>query len=540
MSEPSITTAQSAWPTEVRDKATLSGIALPAFFGPESVNSESSDEKPGVYPYSRGIHESMYRGRLWTMRQYAGFGSARESNERYRYLLRQGQMGISVAFDLPTQIGYDPGHPLAYGEVGRVGVSIASIEDMEALLEGIPLDKISTSMTINATAAILLALYIAVAEKRGIPSESLRGTVQNDILKEYVARGTYIYPPGPSLRLITDTISFCRERAPKWNAISISGYHIREAGATAVQEVAFTLANAITYVRAAVDAGMNVDEIGSQISFFFNVHNHFLEEIAKFRAARRLWARIMRERFGARSEKACALRFHSQTAGSALTAQQPKNNVVRVALQAMAAVLGGTQSLHTNSMDEALSLPTEEAARLALRTQEVLAEESNVANVADPCGGAYAIESLTSEIASRAEEMIQRIDDAGGMLRAIETGWTQREIQESAYTYQRAVDAGEIVVVGVNKHQKQENTPISTLQIRPEVEAEQKEHVASLRRRRDATRARAALASLRQAAGGAENLLPYILGAVKARATVGEIADTMREVFGLYQEGVFI
>ncbi len=543
MGEPSIAAARSAWREDAEEeggRATLSGIPLPAFFGPGDADSGCLDERPGEYPYTRGIYESMYRGRLWTMRQYAGFGSARESNERYRYLLEQGQMGISVAFDLPTQIGYDPDHPLVSGEVGRVGVSIASIEDMEVLLEGVPLDKISTSMTINATAAILLALYVAAAERRGVPSEALRGTIQNDILKEYISRGTYIYPPGPSLRLITDAIAFCRERAPKWNAISISGYHIREAGATAVQEVAFTLANAVAYVQAVVDAGMNVDEIGSQISFFFNVHNHFLEEIAKFRAARRLWARIMRERFGARSGKACALRFHAQTAGSALTAQQPRNNVVRVALQAMAAVLGGAQSLHTNSMDEALSLPTEEAARLALRTQQILAEESNAASVADPCGGAYAIEALTSEVASRAEDMIREIDDMGGMLRAIESGWAQRRIQESAYAYQRLVDAGEVAVVGVNRHQREEEPRVSTLRIRPEVEAEQKERVASLRRRRDAARASEALESLRGAARGPENLVPYIVAAVKAKATVGEIADALREAFGLHRESAFV
>lgn len=540
MSEPSIGMAERAWRAEAGGKSTSSGIPLPAFFGPADAAGADAQERPGAYPYARGIYENMYRDRLWTMRQYAGFGSAKESNQRYRYLLAHGQMGISVAFDLPTQIGYDPDHALAYGEVGRVGVSIASIEDMADLLEGIPLDKISTSMTINATAPILLALYVAVAEARGVPPEALRGTVQNDILKEYVSRGTYIYPPGPSLRLITDTIAFCKERAPKWNAISISGYHIREAGATAVQEVAFTLANAVAYVQAAVDAGLDVDAIGAQISFFFNVHNHFLEEIAKFRAARRLWARIMRERFGARSEKACMLRFHSQTAGSALTAQQPKNNVVRVALQAMAAVLGGTQSLHTNSMDEALSLPTAEAARLALRTQQILAEETNVAAVADPCGGAHAIEALTSEVAARAEETMRQIDDAGGMLRAIETGWVQRRIQDSAYAYQRAVEAGETILVGVNRHQKEEHVGISTLQIRQEVETEQRHHVASLRRRRDAVRVSAALASLGQAARGGDNLLPWILDAVRARATVGEIADAMREVFGLYQEGAAI
>ncbi len=540
MEEPSIATAQAAWSASAEEdgRATLSGIALPAFFGPS--DAQGTEEQPGAYPFSRGVYGDMYRGRLWTMRQYAGFGTARESNERYRYLLENGQMGISVAFDLPTQIGHDPDHPLVYGEVGRVGVSIASIDDMEVLLEGIPLEKISTSMTINATASILLAFYVAVAEKRGVPLEALRGTVQNDVLKEYISRGTYIYPPGPSLRLITDTISFCKDRVPKWNAISISGYHIREAGSTAVQEVAFTLSNAIAYVQAAVDAGLNVDEIGSQISFFFNVHNHFLEEIAKFRAARRLWAQIMRERFGARSDKACMLRFHTQTAGSALTAQQPKNNVVRVALQAMAAVLGGTQSLHTNSLDEALSLPTAEAARLALRTQQIIAEETNVPSVADPCGGAYAVEALTSEIASRAEETIRRVDEAGGMLRAIETGWVQRQVQESAYAWQRAVEEGERVVVGVNRYQREEETGVSTLQIRPEVEEEQKQRVASLRRARDAARTSEALESLGRAARGSENLLPHIVRAVKARATLGEIADAMRAVFGLYQQDVAI
>ncbi len=524
-------------------RSTSSGIPLKTFYGPDDLeDGEFADQigHPGEFPYTRGIRANMYRGRLWTMRQYAGFGTARESNERYHYLMSQGQMGISVAFDLPTQIGYDADNPLVYGEVGKVGVSICSLEDMETLLQGLPLDKISTSMTINATAAILLCLYIAVAEKQGIPLEAIRGTVQNDILKEYIARGTYIYPPGPSLRLITDTIAFCKERVPKWNAISISGYHIREAGATAVQEVAFTLADGITYVQAARDTGLDVDGIGRQLSFFFNVHNHFIEEIAKFRAARRLWARIMRERFGAESEQACMLRFHAQTAGSALTAQQPMNNVVRVAVQAMAAVLGGAQSLHTNSMDEALSLPTEEAVRLALRTQQILAEETHVADTVDPCAGSYAIEALTDEIERRAREVIERIDGMGGMLRAIEKGWVQREIQESAYQAQRGIDEGRDVVVGVNRYVSEEGSKIPTLHIRPEVEREQRERLEALRNRRNAGEVTDCLERLERAAGSGENMLPFILDAVKAYATVGEISDVMRKVFGLHHEKVEI
>ncbi len=524
-------------------RSTPSGIPLEPFYGPGDLKDGDFAEQigyPGEFPYTRGVRANMYRGRLWTMRQYAGFGTARESNERYRYLMSQGQMGISVAFDLPTQIGFDADHASAFGEVGKVGVSICSLEDMEILLEGLPLDKISTSMTINATAAILLCLYIAAAEKRGVPPEAIRGTVQNDILKEYIARGTYIYPPGPSLRLITDTIAFCKERVPKWNAISISGYHIREAGSTAVQEVAFTLADGITYVQAARDAGLDVDGIGRQLSFFFNVHNHFTEEIAKFRAARRLWARIMREHFGAKSEEACMLRFHAQTAGSSLTAQQPRNNVVRVAIQAMAAVLGGAQSLHTNSMDEALSLPTEGAVRLALRTQQILAEETHVAETVDPCAGAYAVEALTDEIERRAREVIEQIDGMGGMLRAIERGWVQREVQESAYQAQRGIDEGRDVVVGVNRYVAKEETPIPTLHIRPEVEREQCERLAALRKRRDGAEVAARLSRLEGAAGGGENLLPFILDAVKAYATVGEISSVMRKVFGLYQEKVEI
>jgi methylmalonyl-CoA mutase N-terminal domain/subunit len=523
--------------------STSSGISIKPSYGPEDVAGDSPAGEigsPGVFPYTRGIYGDMYRSKLWTMRQYSGFGTARETNERFHFLLSHGQDGISVAFDLPTQIGFDPDHSLAFGEVGKVGVSIASLEDMETLLEGLPLDKISTSMTINATASILLCLYLAVAEKRGVPFEALRGTVQNDILKEYISRGTYIYPPGPSLRLITDTIAFCKEKVPKWNAISISGYHIREAGSTAVQEVAFTLANGIAYVQAAVDAGLDVDEIGSQLSFFFNVHNHFTEEIAKFRAARRLWAKTMRNRFGARSDKACMLRFHAQTAGSSLTAQQPKNNVVRVAIQAMAALLGGTQSLHTNSMDEALALPTEEAARLALRTQQILAEESQIPKTVDPCAGAYGIEALTNEIESRAEAIIERIDGMGGVLRAIEAGWVQREIQESAYKTQRAVDEGKEIIVGVNRYSVEEESPIPTLQLRPEVEEEQRGRLEALRRRRDSEAVSVRLGAVRDAALGGENTMPRILDAVRAHATLGEISDVFRDVFGAYRESVEI
>ncbi len=514
---------------------------LKPFYGPGDISAGAgADEAPGVFPFVRGIYADMYRHRVWTMRQYAGYGTARETNKRFHYLLSHGQMGLSVAFDLPTQIGFDADHSLSYGEVGKVGVSICSLEDMESLLEGLPLDKISTSMTINATAPILLCLYMAAAEKRGTPPRALRGTIQNDILKEYVARGTYIFPPSPSLRLITDTIAFCREHLPKWNAISVSGYHIREAGSTAVQEAAFTLANGISYVQAAVDSGLDVNEIAGQISFFFNVHNNFLEEIAKFRAARRLWAKIMRERFGAKSDKACMLRFHAQTAGSSLTAQQPRNNVVRVAIQAMAAVLGGAQSLHTNSMDEALALPTEETARLALRTQQIIAEESNLTETVDPCAGSYAIESLTNKIESEAMDIISRIDEMGGMLDAIEKGWVQRQIQESAYLTQRAVDEGRSVVVGVNRYLSEEDIPIPTLQIRPEVEQEQRRRLEALRNKRDSSAVSVRLEAVRDAAGGDGNLLPPILEAVRFYATVGEISDVLRSVFGIYREKVEI
>jgi len=491
---------------------------------------------PGTFPYTRGIQPTMYRGRPWTMRQYAGFGTAAESNQRYRYLLAQGVTGLSVAFDLPTQMGYDSDHALATGEVGRVGVAIDSIEDMATLVDGIPLDRVSTSMTINATAIILLALYIAVARRQGVRPSALSGTIQNDILKEYVARGTYIYPPRPSLRIVTDIFAYCERELPNWNTISISGYHIREAGSTAIEEVAFTFANAIAYVEAAVAAGLQVDRIGQRLSFFFNAHNNFLEEVAKFRAARRLWARIMRERFGARNPRAEQLRFHTQTAGSTLTAQQPDNNIVRVAVQALAAVLGGTQSLHCNGRDEALALPTEESARIALRTQQLIAAESGVANTVDPLGGAYAVEALTNEIEAGARRLLDGIDAAGGTLAAIEQGMIQRAIQESAYRAQQDVDAGRAVVVGVNAFETDETGRIEVLSIEPEVERRQIERVRALRASRDAPAWTAALEAVRSAARGPDNLMPPIVAAVDARATVGEIADAMRGVFGEHKE----
>jgi methylmalonyl-CoA mutase N-terminal domain/subunit len=482
----------------------------------------------------------MYRGRLWTMRQYAGFGSAAESNRRYRYLLSKGQSGLSVAFDLPTQIGMDSDHPLALGEVGKVGVAIDSLEDMEALFEGIPLEKVSTSMTINATAAILLSLYVAVAKKQGANLAKLSGTVQNDILKEYIARGTYIYPVRPAMRIVTDIFAWCRDALPKWNTISISGYHIREAGSTAVQEVAFTLADAIAYVQAALDAGLDVDDFAPQVSFFFNAHNDLLEEIAKYRAARRLWARLMRERFRAIDARSLLLRFHAQTAGSSLTAQQPENNIVRVAIQALAAVLGGCQSLHTNSMDEALALPTEDAALIALRTQQVIAHETGVANTIDPVAGSYAIEHLTDQIESSALAYVEKIDSLGGMLRAIESGFIQTEIQKAAYDYQRAVETKERVVVGVNDFVAEEERPIPTLRIDPQIEREQVQRLRALRAKRDTKKMQAAIVELERRAATSENLMPAILGAVEAYATVGEISDALRRAFGEYQESVVI
>jgi methylmalonyl-CoA mutase N-terminal domain/subunit len=493
---------------------------------------------PGEFPFTRGIQPTMYRGRLWTMRQYAGFGTAAESNARYRYLLAQGVNGLSVAFDLPTQMGYDSDHPLAQGEVGRVGVAIDSIDDMATLFDGIPLDRVSTSMTINATAVILLALYVAVARRQHVSPAKLAGTIQNDILKEYVARGTYIYPPRASLRIVTDIFAFCERELPNWNTISISGYHIREAGSTAVQEVAFTFADAVAYVEAAIAAGLDVNTFGQRLSFFFNAHNDFLEEIAKFRAARRLWARIMRERFGATNPRAQQLRFHTQTAGSTLTAQQPDNNIVRVALQAMAAVLGGTQSLHCNGRDEALGLPTEESARTALRTQQVIAAESGVANTVDPVGGSYAIEQLTDEIERDAEELMARIDRLGGTLAAIECGFIQREIQEAAYRAQVAQDSGKSIVVGINRFEdtSRDSSGIPVFQVDPQLERDQVARVQALRSERDQSQAGPALEAVTAAARSGSNLVPPIIAAVEARATVGEIADAMRQVFGEFTE----
>lgn len=495
---------------------------------------------PGQYPFTRGVYPTMYRGRPWTMRQYAGFGNAAESNRRYRYLLAQGQTGLSVAFDLPTQIGMDSDHVLAQGEVGKVGVAIDSIEDMQALFDSIPLERVSTSMTINSTAAILLALYVSVAKQQGANLQRLAGTVQNDILKEYIARGTYIYPVRPAMRIVTDVFAWCRHELPNWNAISISGYHIREAGSTDVQEVAFTLANGIAYVEAAVAAGLQVDEFAPQLSFFFNSHNEVLMQIAKFRAARRLWARTMRDRFGARDPRSMMLRFHAQTAGSSLAAQQPENNLVRVALQCLSAVLGGCQSLHANGLDEALALPTEQAALLALRTQQILAHETGVANTADPVAGSYAIEKLTDEIEVGAEKYIAKIDAIGGMLHAIEIGFVQREIQKSAYEYQQAVESGDQVVVGVNRFQADEERSIPTMRIDPEIERAQIGRLHALRARRDGAQATASLVEIERRARGTENLMPAILTAVESFATVGEISDALRRAFGEYRESVVI
>jgi methylmalonyl-CoA mutase N-terminal domain/subunit len=492
--------------------------------------------EPGAYPFTRGIQPDMYRGRPWTMRQYAGFASAAESNRRYRYLLSQGVKGLSVAFDLPTQIGYDSDHPLAGGEVGRVGVAIDSIEDMATLFEGIPLGSVSTSMTINSTAIILLALYVAVARRQGVDPATLSGTLQNDILKEYIARGTYIYPPRPSLRIVTDIIAFCERALPRWNPISISGYHIREAGATAVQEVAFTLANAVAYVEAAIAAGLDVNSFGQRLSFFFNAHNNFLEEIAKFRAARRLWARIMRERFSATHPRAQQLRFHTQTAGSTLTAQQPDNNIVRVALQALAAVLGGTQSLHCNGKDEALALPTTESATIALRTQQILLHESGVAATVDPVGGAYAIEEMTTLIEQQATELLDRMQSMGGTLLAIESGYVQRQIQDSAYAAQQALDTGTAVMVGVNRYVDNAQGTARVFQIDPDIERQQVERVRAVRATRNQADWQAALAAVDSTARGTDNLVPAIITAVEKHVTLGEVAGTLRQVFGEYRE----
>jgi methylmalonyl-CoA mutase, N-terminal domain len=541
---PKPTTRPDAAGTERKDEfRTLSGLPIQRLYTPDAVTGadpEADIGYPGEFPFTRGVYSTMYRGRLWTMRQYAGYGTAAETNRRFRYLLEQGQTGLSVAFDLPTQIGLDSDHTLALGEVGRVGVAIDSLEDMLALFDSIPLDRVSTSMTINATAAILLALYIAVAKRQGATVKRLAGTVQNDVLKEYIARGTYIFPVKAAMRIVTDMFAWCRSEVPNWNVISISGYHIREAGSTADQEVAFTLGNAIAYVQAAVEAGLAVDEFAPQLSFFFNAHNDLLEEVAKYRAARRLWARILDQRFHARDPRSLLMRFHAQTAGSSLTAQQPENNLVRTAIQALAAVLGGCQSLHCNALDEALALPTEQTALLALRTQQILAHESGVANTIDPLGGSYAIEALTNEIERRATEYLTRIDALGGMLPAIEQGYVQAEIQRAAYDYQMAVERGDQIVVGMNRFQSENAAPIPLLRIDPEIERAQVERLGALRARRDAAKTAAALAEVERRARGKENLMPAVLAAVEAWATVGEIADALRRVFGEYEETVVV
>ena len=550
-----IAAQQQRWQTEVvepvlartperqADFTTSSGLMLKRLYTPlDSPGAEYLEQSnfPGQFPFTRGAHPTMYRGRLWTMRQYAGFGTAEVSNQRYKFLLGHGQKGLSVAFDLPTQMGYDSDHPMAAGEVGKVGVAIASLQDMETLFRDIPLEQVSTSMTINATAATLLALYIAVAKQQGVAPAQLTGTIQNDILKEYMARGTYIYPPKPSMRLITDVFAYAAKEMPRWNTISISGYHIREAGSTAVQEVAFTLADGIAYVEAALEAGLDVNEFGTQLSFFFNVHNHFLEEIAKFRAARRLWARIMRERFQATAPRAQMLRFHAQTAGSTLTAQQPDNNIVRVALQAMAAVLGGAQSLHTNSRDEALALPTEEAVQIALRTQQIIAHETGVATSVDPVGGAYAIEALTKAIEEHAQAYLDQINAMGGAVRAIECGFPQREIQQSAYQYQQEIEARSRIVVGMNAYTLEDEPVPPLLRIDPDLERQQVARVQALRAQRNNAQVGTVLQRLEYAARGSENLMPLLIEAVECYATLGEIADTLRAVFGEHQEQIVL
>ncbi|MGE4580339.1 MAG: methylmalonyl-CoA mutase [Desulfuromonadales bacterium] len=512
-------------------------VFLPGFEFPDYENKLGF---PGEYPFTRGVQPTMYRGRFWTMRQYAGFGTAKESNERYRYLLGAGQTGLSVAFDLPTQMGYDSDDAMAEGEVGKVGVAIDTLADMEILFDQIPLDKVSTSMTINASAAVLLAMYIAVAEKQGVSSDKIMGTIQNDILKEYMARGTYIYPPSESMRIITDIFAYCKDHVPKWNTISISGYHIREAGSSAVQEVAFTLADGIAYVEAAIKAGLDVDEFAPRLAFFFNAHNNLLEEVAKFRAARRIWAKIMKERFGAKDPRSQMLRFHTQTAGCTLTAQQPDNNIMRVTIQALAAVLGGTQSLHTNSRDEALALPTEDSVRIALRTQQVIAYESGVADSIDPLAGSFLVESLTDQIEAKALEYIQKIDDLGGAAEAINRGFQQKEIQDSAYAYQRSIESKEQIIVGVNQFAIKEAPPKDLLKIKPEVEQAQRVAIAAVKAGRDPKAVDEKLAALKAAAQGTDNLMPPILEAVRVYASLGEICNTLRDVFGEHQETVVL
>ncbi len=537
--EKSLTKILNRFPERKEVFESTSGIPFERLYTPldiESIDYLQDIGFPGEYPYTRGVQPTMYRGRFWTMRQYAGFATAEETNKRYKFLLDKGQTGLSVAFDLPTQIGYDSDHPLSAGEVGKVGVAIDSLADMEILFDGIPLDKVSTSMTINATAAMLLAMYIAVAEKQGVNSQTLRGTIQNDILKEYAARGTYIYPPRESMRIITDIFAYCKDTLPKWNTISISGYHIREAGSTAVQEVAFTLADGIAYVQAAIDAGLDVDAFASRLSFFFNAHSNFLEEIAKFRAARRMWARIMKDRFHAKDPRSLRLRFHTQTAGSTLTAQQPENNIMRVTLQALSAVFGGTQSLHTNSWDEAFALPSEKSVTIALRTQQVIAYETGVADSIDPLAGSYLIEHLTKEIEGKANEYIQKIDEMGGAVKAIESGYIQREIGDSAYRFQMEVEKGERIIVGVNRFRQEEPPLKDVLRISPDVEVYQIEKLKKVKAKRNDAKVAQTLQRLKEAAQGTENLMPRILEAVKAYATLGEIASVLKEVFGEYRE----
>ncbi|MEA1977698.1 MAG: methylmalonyl-CoA mutase family protein [Chloroflexota bacterium] len=516
---------------------TPSGIPVERLYLPREADAEYIDclGFPGEHPFTRGVQTTMYRGRLWTMRQYAGYATAEETNARFKYLLDQGQTGLSIAFDLPTQIGYDADDPLASGEVGKVGVSISSLEDMEQLFDGIPLDKVSTSMTINAPAAILLAMYISIARRQSIDLSSLRGTIQNDILKEYIARGTYIFPPKPAIRLTTDVFRYCKDSMPRWNTISVSGYHMREAGATAVQELAFTLANAIAYLETGIQAGLSVDEIAPQMAFFFNAHNDLLEEIAKFRAARRMWSSIVQDRFGARDPRSWRLRFHTQTAGSTLTAQQPMNNITRVTIQALAAILGGTQSLHTNSLDEALSLPTTHSVQVALRTQQILAHESGVADTIDPLGGAYAVEALTDEIESRSKEYLENIDAIGGALAAVESGYMQREIQESAYRTQKQIECSETIVVGVNAFQADEPTPPEHLKVDPSIEQSQRARLKEFRAKRDKDQVEFELQRIASAARGEENLMPLLIEAVEAGATLGEICNSLREIWGEYR-----
>jgi len=528
---------------EQKDKfTTLSNVNVEPLYSKSDLKKDDKENigYPGEYPYTRGVYPSMYRGRYWTMRQYAGFGDAKQSNERYKYLLSQGQTGLSVAFDLPTQIGYDSSDQICDGEVGKVGVAIDSLKDMEILFDDIPLDKVSTSMTINSPAAVLLAMYIVVAEKQGVTMDKLTGTIQNDILKEYVARGTYIFPPKPSMRLITDIFEYCSKNVPRWNTISISGYHIREAGSTAIQEIGFTLADGIAYVEAAIRTGLDVDKFAKRLSFFFNAHNNLFEEVAKFRAARRLWAKIMKERFHAKDEKSLMLRFHTQTAGSTLTAQQPDNNIPRVTIQALSAVLGGTQSLHTNSRDEALSLPTEESVRIALRTQQIIAEESGVTDTVDPLGGSYFVEVLTDKLEKDAMSYIEKIDEMGGMVEAIEKGYVQREIQKEAYRFQKELENKERIVVGMNKYQTKEESPKNLLKLDPAIQKNQIEKLKNIKEMRDNKLVSQSLNELKEAAKGKENLMPYIINSVKAYSTLGEISNVLKEIFGEYNENVVV